>query len=323
MEDKPRYSRITDLIDLIIFMSSKLNGVSLDDIRERYNISRRTAERMRDSAMIALPQIEEIPSLGRVKHWGFPNFSYGEIVYFTKDEVAFLEKLKTNCDDVSAKELQEIITKLKALNHRKLPEFEEQAELLMKSEGYAISQAPNYKVDFNLISDIRLAIKENRKISATYNNKERLLIPLGLIYGEKVFLVAKEGATHVDKETDIHHYTLHKLKDVKVTYNKFEKQDFDLKEYSKNSFGVYQGKVYDVKLKFIPEAAEDVLNYKFHPTQKVKQQADGSVIVTFKASGDKHIIWNLFKWGYAVEILAPKELKDKYRSYIDDVRNRL
>lgn len=319
MEDKPRYSRITDLIDLIIFMSSKLNGVSLDDIRERYNISRRTAERMRDSAMIALPQIEEIPSLGRVKHWGFPNFSYGEIVYFTKDEVAFLEKLKTNCDDVSAKELQEIITKLKALNHRKLPEFEEQAELLMKSEGYAISQAPSYKVDFNLISDIRLAIKENRKISATYNNKERLLIPLGVIYGEKVFLAAKEEA----KGPDIYQYTLHKLKDVKVTYNKFEKQDFDLKEYSKKSFGVYQGKVYDVKLKFIPEAAEDVLNYKFHPTQKVKQQGDGSVIVTFKASGDKHIIWNLFKWGYAVEILAPKELKDKYRSYIDDVRNRL
>lgn len=318
MEDKPRYSRITDLIDLIIFMSSKLNGISLDDIQKRYRVSRRTAERMRDSVMIALPQIEEIPSLGRVKHWGFPNFSYGEIVYFTKDEVAFLEKLKTNCDDISAKELQEIITKLKALNHRKLPEFEEHAELLMKSEGYAISQTPSYKVDFNLISDIRLAIKENRKINATYNDKERLLIPLGVIYGEKVFLAAKEEA----KGQDIHQYALHKLKDVKVTYNKFESQNFDLKEYSKNSFGVYQGEVYDVKLKFIPEAAEDVLNYKFHPTQKVKQQADGSVIVTFKASGDKHIIWNLFKWGYAVEILAPQKLKTKYKSYIDEIRSK-
>ena len=53
MEDKPRYSRITDLIDLIVFMSSKLNGVSLNDIQERFNVSRRTAERMRDSLMIA------------------------------------------------------------------------------------------------------------------------------------------------------------------------------------------------------------------------------------------------------------------------------
>ena len=52
----------------------------------------------------------------------------------------------------------------------------------------------------------------------------------------------------------------------------------------------------------------------------MKQQADGSVIVTFKASGDKHIMWNLFKWGYAVEILAPKDLKKKYKDYIDEIK---
>lgn len=319
MEDKPRYSRITDLIDLIVFMSSKLNGVSLNDIQERFHISRRTAERMRDSLMIALPQIEEIPSDERIKRWGFPHTGLSEVVYFTPEEIAFLEKLKTKCDEVSADDLQGIITKLKAFNRRKLPEFEDQTELLMKSEGYAISQAPSYKIDFKLVSDIRLAIKENRKIAAVYNNKERVLIPLGLIYGEKIFLVAKEEA----KGRDIYQYTLHKLKNVKVTYDKFEVQNFDLKEYSQNSFGVYQGEIFDVKLKFIPEAADDVLNYNFHPTQKMKQQADGSVIVNFKASGDMHIIWNLFKWGYAVEILAPRSLKDKYRAYIDEIRNKL
>ncbi len=319
MKDKPRYSRITDLIDLIVFMSSKLNGVSLNDIQERFNVSRRTAERMRDSLMIALPQIEEIPSDERVKRWGFPNCGFGELVYFTPSEIAFLEKLKTHCDGISAVELQGIITKLKAFNHRKLTKMEEQAELLMKSEGYAVSQAPSYKVDFKLVSDIRLAIKENRKISVNYKDKARTLIPLGLIYGEKIFLVAKEEA----KGNDIYQFTLHKLKDLKVTYDKFEAQDFDLKEYSQKSFGVYQGKIFDVKLKFIPEAAEDVLNYKFHPTQKMKQLSDGSVIVSFKASGDKHIFWNLFKWGYAVEILSPKSLKRLYRDYINEIRENL
>jgi predicted DNA-binding transcriptional regulator YafY len=34
-------------------------------------------------------------------------------------------------------------------------------------------------------------------------------------------------------------------------------------------------------------------------------------------------MWNLFKWGYAVEILAPKELKTKYKEYIDDIRKKL
>ena len=100
-------------------------------------------------------------------------------------------------------------------------------------------------------------------------------------------------------------------------------KNFDLQEFSKKSFGVYFGEIYNVKLKFIPEASEDVLNYNFHPTQKVKQQSDGSVIVTFKASGDKHIMWNLFKWGYAVEILAPQKLKKEYKNYIDEIRKKL
>ena len=86
---------------------------------------------------------------------------------------------------------------------------------------------------------------------------------------------------------------------------------------------VYQGEIYDVKLKFIPEAAEDASNYNFHPTQKGKFEKDGSYTVSFSASGNKHIMWNLFKWGYAVEILAPAKLKKEYKNYIDEIRRKL
>lgn len=319
MDAKPRFSRITDLIELIIFMSSKLNGVSLVDIQERFNVSRRTAERMRDSVMLALPQVEEIETNERIKRWGFTSYSLSELVYFSTDEIAFLEKLKTNCDDVAKKELEDIITKLKAKNRKKIQESEDSAELLLKSEGYAISQSQSYKIDFKLVSDIRLGIKECRKLTATYNDKERSLIPLGLIYGEKVFLVAKEDG----KGDKIYHFALHKFKNLSVSYNKFKPQEFNLKEYSQKSFGVYQGEVYNVKLRFIPEAAEDASNYNFHPTQKGKYNEDGSYTVTFSASGDKHIMWNLFKWGYAVEILAPAKLKKEYKNYIDEIRKNL
>ena len=44
MDDKPRYSRVTDIIELIILMQSKVAGVSLNDIQEEFNVSRRTAE---------------------------------------------------------------------------------------------------------------------------------------------------------------------------------------------------------------------------------------------------------------------------------------
>lgn len=315
MEDRPRYSRVSDIIDLIIFMLSKLNGVSLNDIQNRFNVSRRTAERMRDSILAIFHQVDEIKTTDRCKRWGFTNFSLNELVWFSNENIAYLENLKNISDDLSKKELEDILTKIKALRYKTPHLDENQIELILQSEGYAIRQTQNYKVDLNTVSIIRQGIKENLKIKAEYNGKEKILSPLGLIYGEKIHLIAREE----DKGQGEYNYILHKLKKTELTGEKFDPKGFNLKEFSKKSFGVYFGEIYDVKLKFKQEAAEDVLNYNFHPTQKIKQQADGSVVVTFKASGEKHIMWNLFKWGSSVEILAPADLKNKYKEYLEEV----
>lgn len=315
MEDRPRYSRVSDIIDLIIFMLSKLNGVSLNDIQERFNVSRRTAERMRDSILAIFHQVDEIKTTDRCKRWGFTNFSLNELVWFSNENIAYLENLKNISDDLSKKELEDILTKIKALRYKTPHLDENQIELILQSEGYAIRQTQNYKVDLNTVSIIRQGIKENLKIKAEYNEKEKILSPLGLIYGEKIHLIAREE----DKGQGEYNYILHKLKKTELTEEKFDPKGFNLKEFSKKSFGVYFGEIYDVKLKFKQEAAEDVLNYNFHPTQKIKQQADGSVVVRFKASGEKHIMWNLFKWGSSVEILAPADLKNKYKEYLEEV----
>ena len=315
MEDRPRYSRVSDIIDLIIFMLSKLNGVSLNDIQERFNVSRRTAERMRDSILAIFHQVDEIKTTDRCKRWGFTNFSLNELVWFSNENIAYLENLKNISDDLSKKELEDILTKIKALRYKTPHLDENQIELILQSEGYAIRQTQNYKVDLNTVSIIRQGIKENLKIKAEYNGKEKILSPLGLIYGEKIHLIAREE----DKGQGEYNYILHKLKKTELTGEKFDPKGFNLKEFSKKSFGVYFGEIYDVKLKFKQEAAEDVLNYNFHPTQKIKQQADGSVVVRFKASGEKHIMWNLFKWGSSVEILAPADLKNKYKEYLEEV----
>ena len=315
MEDKPRYSRVTDILDLITFMLSKFNGVSLNEIQERYNISRRTAERMRDAVLTAFSQVDEIETDDRCKRWGFTNYSLNELVTFSNEDIALLEELKKTCNNLSQVEIENIIIKMKALKHKFTKIDEEKIELILQSEGYAIRQTQNFKVNLAQVSVIRQAIKEKRKLRAEYHDKIRILEPLGLIYGEKVHLIAREE----EKGESEFNYVLHKLKNIQITHEEFDSKGFNLQEYSKKSFGVYFGEIYDVKLKFIPEVAEDVMNYNFHPTQKINLQDDGSLIVTFKASGDKHIMWNLFKWGNAVDILAPLELKKKYREYLEEV----
>ena len=49
---------------------------------------------------------------------------------------------------------------------------------------------------------------------------------------------------------------------------------------------------------------------------------DGTVTVTFRASGDMHILWDLFKWGDFVEIVEPKKLKDEYIDILQTCINK-
>lgn len=319
MDDKPRYSRVTDVIELIILMQSKVAGVSLNDIQEEFDVSRRTAERMRDSVLNLLPQVGEIPTDSRVKRWGFINYSMNELISFSKDEIATLEKLKQNCDKISKKDLSTITNKIKTLNQKKLNSLEQEIEFILNCEGYAVKQSPNYKIDLDSISTIREAIRGSFKLSGKYNDKDKFLSPLGLLFGEKIYLVAIED----NKGGEPFTYLLHRFQNLKLTNKKFDSNGFDLREFAKKSFGVFQGEIYNVKLNFDITAAEDASNYNFHPTQKGKWEKDGSYTVTFKASGDKHIIWNLFKWGDTVKIIAPKELKKKYKEYLQKVLTNL
>ena len=313
MEDKPRYSRTSDIIDLLILMQSKVQGVSLNDIQGKFKVSRRTAERMRDSLMIIVPQIEEIENpASREKYWGFKNSYMKEIISFTPEEIANLENLKKYEKEQGTEDkeklLDQTITKIRALSKKNLQNIENTIEILMQTEGFAVRQAPKHKFDLNMLEIIRTAMQTNKKISAKYNGREQLLAPYGLIYGSKVYLIAVEE----DKGTTPYCYLLHKFSDVRLTQESFNKGDFNLDEFSKKSFGVYQGEAIDVKLLFCADSADEVLNYYFHSTQKMKQNPDGTVTVKFKASGEYEIMWHLFRWGADVKILAPTSLKKKY-----------
>lgn len=320
MEDKPRYSRISDILDLAIFMTSKAQGITLNDIIQRYNVSRRTAERMRDSLTNIFPQIDEIETSDRQKHWGFINYSISNFISFSPKEIANLEQYQRRTTNKELKEeLTKTVEKIKSLNKKNLTSVENNIELIMQTEGYAIRQMPKYKIDIKILEIIREAIQNSKMVECTYHEKNRLLEPLGLIYGSKIYLVAKEKA----KGKEIYNYLLHKLNNLKLTEKTFDKGDFNLQEYTNLSFGVYHGEILNVKLSFDKEAAQEALRHYFHPTQKTKLEQDGTVTVKFKASGNHEIIWHVFKWGSHCKILAPSSLKKEYKNYLNDIIKNL
>ena len=318
MNDKPRYSRISDILDLAVFMSSKLQGITIKDIEERYNVSRRTAERMRDSLTCIFPSIEEIETDDIQKHWGFVNYSISNLITFDIKEIANIEQYQRRTTNKELKEeLGKTVEKIKAFNRKNAITIENNIELYLQTEGYAIRQMPQYKISVEALEVIRDAVQHSKVVTGIYHDKNRIIEPLGMIYGEKIYLIAREKA----KGDGIYNYLLNKFQNLKLTDNTFDKGDFNLQEYTNQSFGVYHGEILDVKLSFAPQLAQEASNFNFHPTQKGKFEKDGSYTLTFKASGSREIIWHVFRWGAGCKIISPKSLKDEYKQYLTENLN--
>jgi len=317
-EDKPRYSRVSDILDLAVFMSSRIQGITITDIIERYNVSRRTAERMRDSLTCIFPSIDEIETDDNQKHWGFTNYSISNLITFSPKELANIEQLQRRTTNKEMKEeLGKTVEKIKVLARNNLNSVENNIELFMQTEGYAVRQMPQYKISLTVIELIREALQHSKMVSGIYHDKERLIEPLGLIYGEKIYLVAREKA----KGNDIYTFLLHKFNDLKLTDEHFDKGDFNLQDYTNLSFGVYHGEVLNVELLFDKTLSQEASQYNFHPTQTGKFNNDGSYTLKFKASGSKEIMWHVFKWGAGCKIIKPASLNKQYKEYLSKVLN--
>ena len=94
MEDKPRSSRTSDILDLLVLIQSKVQGVSLSEIQEQFAVSRRTAERMRDMIVSRFIQTQEIEGDNRQKRWRIPQGTLKDFIQFSADDLACLNLAK-------------------------------------------------------------------------------------------------------------------------------------------------------------------------------------------------------------------------------------
>lgn len=319
MADSERYARISDIIDLAVDLMTERSssGITLKEIMKEYGCARSTAERMRNCLKYSRLEIDELYTDGKGEiHWGIPTIQpyMKNFIPITTDDIANLKLAKKSLPQKSKVALNETISKLEAICKCKKTSIEDEIDSIMRTEYVVNKQKSKVNIDLEVLRRVTDAIRSANKIKAKYKGEERVLCPLGLISKDKTYLVARR-----DDSDMVLNYSLHKLSDVHVMYQPFDRKGFDLKEYSNRSFGAYQEEPMNVEVVFKKEVAEDALAYNFHPTQKFTQNKDGSLNLKFTAGSKYEIIWHLFTWGDNVKIIAPKELKKAYNDYLEKV----
>lgn len=310
------YGKMLDLFDLAMKMQESSDGISLTDICRDFNVSRRTAERMRDALFIYFPQMEEVPTGEKIKRWRIPQRILNSLIAFSPEEISALQTaisyLKQNSLDDKAALLGKVELKLKNLmKPEQKRRIEVDAEELIKAEGLVLRPGPQIRVDAQIIDKIRQAILSCHQVKLKYKSKmdgrtfDYKLIPYGFLYGQRAhYLVAK----HSDgwDSGKAHNFSLSHILEADILPETFITDDFNLEAYAQESFGAWHEEPFDVEWLFSPKVAEDAKNFVFHPTQTLIENSDGSLTVKFRAGGKLEMDWFLYTWGDDVKVVKPE-----------------
>lgn len=311
-----RYEPAQRLLRLAILLAGRRVGLTLDEIATEIGVGRRTAERLRDSLMDIFPQLESYDDEERVRRWRLPQGALLDIAQPRPEVLAAVDvtarELDRHGEPDRADLLREASSILRAfMNPRALTRTETDVAALMEAEGTAMRPGPRPKLPPRLLATIRRAILGVQLIAVRYAGAgadalvTRILCPYGILHGGRGWLIA-----HVEGLPDMRLWRLDRIVSVDLLERGFTRQDFDLAGYAAQSFGVFQGPPMDVVLRFTPEAADDAEGWLFHPTQTMDCEADGSLLVKFRAGGAREICWHLFTWGNTVEIIEPRALRN-------------
>jgi len=311
-----RWEKPEALLMLARRLAGSAEGMTLDDIAEAAQVNRRTAERMRDALARLFPQMTEYTD-GRVKRFRIPGGLDAFMQAPGADELAALaaaaDTLRVQGAEHRAAALSSLEDKvraaMRAADRRRLSP---DVEALVRAQTAVMQPGPRPAENAELIEKLTHALMAVRAVRFIYRGgsrpgEVREVAPWGLIFGRVNYLVGADLGESEPKTRRLDRILALEVLDV----NAGPPEDFDLQAFADRSFGVYQDAVQDIVLSISKDGAEDALGWRFHPTQQVTQEADGSVTVRFSASGMLELSWHLFTWGDKVTVVEPPVLRER------------
>lgn len=305
-------NRISRVIQILTTLQAG-KSYTASDLSKMFGTSRRTIFR----------DLKELQALGVPYHYDAKSGGYGIKPNF------FLPPV-----DLSAEEALSLLMLVhKARNQIQLP-FKNSALLaalkiennlpakikqycnttLQNISARAAAQAPTNTLD-KTFTELQKAITNKRKVNIRYQslseekNVDVELCPYHLLYNHRAWYVLG----HSDRHKAVRAFKLNRIKDLETSDKCFlGGENFDLQEYLGRAWSmVPEGRIYNIKLRFMPKTAGNVTEVQWHSTQKVTYNSDGSATMEFRIDGLGEISWWILGYGDQVQVLAPKALRKR------------
>lgn len=312
-----RQEKLADGLRMVMALASSRFGKSIQDLMDEFGIGRRTVERRLDAIREVCHSLEEVPTDAPPKRWRIRMHRLTHALGLKAEEIAEVEAAAKRLEEEGlrsrAATLRDVTNRLRAmLDEAALRRAESDVEAQLASEGLAARPGPQVQVDGAVLGGIRAALLAGRRLRVRYRGpngvvRTHVLEPCGLLYGARPYLLAvAEG------KADAAVWRLERIEHVEDSGEGFvPRAEFDLATLSAQSFGVWREAPHDVVLRFSAAAAQDAAGWRFHASQVMEPQGDGTLVVRFRAGGVDEMANHLVSWGASVEVVEPAALRAK------------
>lgn len=111
---------------------------------------------------------------------------------------------------------------------------------------------------------------------------ERVVHPFGLTYrGTGLYVIG-----HCELRGEMRSFRVNRIESVQVLPATFERPaDFDLEAYLSQVWGIEGGPPMEVRIRYDPGVAQLAKETQWHPSQRLHQEPDGSVVLEMRVKG--------------------------------------
>jgi predicted DNA-binding transcriptional regulator YafY len=312
------YSKASDLIELAMMASARHSGVTLVEIMDRFDIERRTAQRMTKALEDLFPNVERRILPDRRRAWKLTAPVDTPLSVPPDETLEALDLAVREARDAGRHRHARTLARLRDSILGQLPAgraraAESDAEAVLQSVGQVARPGPRGRVDPGVADAIYDALRGPYRLDIEYSGatgktRKRRIEPQGVLLGPRSYLIA-----HVPEDRNLRHFRMDRIRSADCTDEWFALDpEFNIDTHAAEAFGSYHDRdqIGPVAWRFSPKAAEAARDFVFHPDQRLEPQEDGSIIVRFTACGWLEMAWFLYQWGMEVEVLEPEGLRD-------------
>lgn len=275
------HDKLATRLSLIIYKLNQGERLTIESLAHEFGVSKRTIER--DMARFSYFDIKK-----ESKEFFLDEIAVGKLNFDDIKNFAIFSGIKSLFPSLTNQFLKDILNE--KINRA----------YMVQNSGFEDIQQKQ-----ELFEKLSSAIIEEKIINFVYNEKDRVLNPYKLINTNGIwYLSALENNT-------IKTYTFSKIKNLKISDDKFKVDKNILQEIEKSEINFLSKETKEVHLKIQNSARDYFLRKKALSNMKIIDNTDEYFIVSTNVSFDDEILNIVKQWIPYMHILKPIELQEK------------